>query len=101
MTESALDYFKLAELQSKVQKAENYIKEALLIYNRLDQRFPGQHMSSEARTTALYGRLLKLIPNRKSESKELIERAIKLYTLLDTENPGRYKKELIALFKER
>ena len=101
LTGSVPDYFKLAELQSKVQKAENYIKEALLIYNRLDQRFPGQHMSSEARTTALYGRLLKLIPNRKSESKELIERAVKLYTLLDTENPGRYKKELIALIKER
>lgn len=39
-----------------MQNAEVYINSAIEIYQRLDQRFPGQHMSSEARTTALYGK---------------------------------------------
>lgn len=76
-TEVAWTYFNLAELiynnlvddsnsndinrflnialrQNKLQNAETYINKALDIYHRLDQRYPGQHMSSEARTTALY-----------------------------------------------
>lgn len=61
-----------------------YINEALEIYHRIDKRFPGQHMSSEARTLALYGMLLKLSDDRQEESCLLLDKAVTLYTKLDS-----------------
>ena len=59
-------------------------------------------MSSEARTTALYGRLLNLCPNLQNKATEQLARALKLYTMLDNENPGRYEKEIQNLkFKNK
>lgn len=85
---------RLPKNSSIIETAEEYIKKALEIYHRLDERFPGQHMSSEARTTALYGRLLKLCPNLQNKANEQLDRTLKLYTILDNENPGRYEKEI-------
>ena len=54
-------------------------------------------MSSQARTTALYGKLLKLWETRQNEACEIFNKALKLYTLLDNENPGMYKNEINSL----
>lgn len=116
-TEVAWTYFNLAELiynnlaeyhtnnisldisarQSKIRDAETYIAKALKIYHRLDKRYPGQHMSSEARTTALYGKLLMLCTDRKDEAKTHFDKAILLYKTLDNENPGIYRQEIHVL----
>lgn len=121
-TEVAWTYFNLAELiytnltekptsniidinyypgtalkQYKMQNAEAYINNAIEIYQRLDQRFPGQHMSSEARTTALYGKLLMLCPERHDEALEQFDKALTLYITLDNDNPGMYRQEIHTL----
>ncbi len=77
--------------------AEEYIKKALEIYYHLGEKFPGQHMSSEARTIALYGRLLELYDNRNDQANEYIEKALQLYLVLDDIAPGRYQKEINTL----
>lgn len=87
----------IASKQSKIQNAEMYIAKALEIYHRLNKRYPGQHMSSEARTTALYGKLLMLCTNRKDEAKVHFDKAILLYKTLDNENPGIYRQEIHVL----
>ena len=87
-------YLDTAMRQSKIQNAEMYINNAIEIYQRLDQRFPGQHMSSEARTTALYGKLLMLCPERHDEALEQFDKALTLYITLDNDNPGMYKQEI-------
>lgn len=119
-TEVAWTYFNLAELiynnlvddsnsndinrflnialrQNKLQNAETYINKALDIYHRLDQRYPGQHMSSEARTTALYGKLLILGTERYAEALTHLDKAMQLYKTLDNETSGIYKEELRVL----
>lgn len=90
-------YLDTAMRQSKIQNAEMYINNAIVIYQRLDQRFPGQHMSSEARTTALYGKLLMLCPERHAEALEQFDKALTLYITLDNDNPGMYKQEIHTL----
>ena len=121
-TEVAWTYFNLAELiynnlmnefinndnginrclnntlrQSKIQKAEMYINKALEIYHSLDKRYPDQHISSEARTTALYGKLLMLCPDRHDEARTHLDKAILLYKTLDDKNPGMYRQEIHVL----
>ena len=54
-------------------------------------------MSSEARTTALYGKLLMLCTDRKDEAKTHFDKAILLYKTLDNENPGIYRQEIHVL----
>ena len=90
-------YLDTAMRQSKIQNAEMYINNAIEIYQRLDQRFPGQHMSSEARATALYGKLLMLCPERHDEALEQFDKALTLYITLDNDNPGMYKQEIHTL----
>jgi len=99
-TSCIIDYANTTTKQAKFQNAEKYLREALKIYHRLDEKFPGQHISSEARTLALYGRLLKICPKREYEAKELFEQAMNLYTFLDNEYPGRYAWEMTALKEE-
>lgn len=84
-------------IQSKIQNAEFYINKALEIYHRLDEKYPGQHMSSEARTTALYGKLLMLCMDRHAEACTHLDKAILLYKTLDNENSGMYSEEIHAL----
>ena len=91
------EYMIFISRQLKLQEAENYLQKALEIYKHLDTKFPGQHMSSQARTTALYGKLLKLWETRQNEACEIFNKALKLYTLLDNENPGMYKNEINSL----
>lgn len=93
------NYLNLASKQAKLHTAEEYIKKALEIYQRLDKRFPGQHMSSEARTTALYGRLLMLCSDRQDEATEFFEKALLLYMTLDNNNPGMYRQEINVLHR--
>ena len=90
-------FLNMALRQSKIQNAEFYINKALEIYHRLDEKYPGQHMSSEARTTALYGKLLMLCADRHTEARTHLDKAILLYKTLDKENSGMYKEEIHIL----
>lgn len=90
----------LVAKQAKLKDAEEYLLKALDIYHRLEERFPGQHLSSEARTTALYGRLLRVYPERQDEAEEHFDKALNLYTILDNDYPGRYAWEMGELKRE-
>lgn len=90
-------FLNMALRQSKIQNAEFYINKALEIYHRLDEKYPGQHMSSEARTTALYGKLLMLCADRHTEARTHLDKAILLYKTLDNKNSGMYREEIHIL----
>lgn len=90
-------FLNIALRQTQIQNAEMYINKALDIYHRLDKRYPGQHMSSEARTTALYGKLLMLCTDRHAEARTHLDKAILLYKTLDNENSGIYREEVHVL----
>lgn len=90
-------FLNIALRQTQIQNAEMYINKALDIYHRLDKRYPGQHMSSEARTTALYGKLLMLCTDRHAEARTHLDKAILLYKTLDNEISGIYREEVHVL----
>lgn len=90
-------FLTIALRQTQIQNAEIYITKALNIYHRLDKRYPGQHMSSEARTTALYGKLLKLYNYRNTEANMYIKKALQLYYTLDNAKPYKYQTEIQSL----
>lgn len=90
-------FLTIALRQTQIQNAEIYITKALNIYHRLDKRYPGQHMSSEARTTALYGKLLKLYNYRNTEANMYIKKALQLYYTLDNTKPYKYQTEIQSL----
>lgn len=103
-TEVAWTYCNLASLLSKDDKgkneAEESLKKALEIYHRLDQKYPGQHVGSEARTCSAYARLLKSMPDRKNEAMIYYKKAIELNEVLEKDYPGTYAIELEKLKKE-
>lgn len=104
LSETAYAYSNLASLlssqNSRTIDAEQYIKDALMIYHNLDIKYPGQHQSSEARTTVLYARLLSKSEIRKQEAVELYDKALKLYQLLNSDNNGAYIEEINTIKEE-
>lgn len=104
LSETARAYNNIASLltsqNTRVIEAEQYIKEALTIYHNLDIKYPGQHQSSEARTTVLYARLLNKSDARKSEALTLYNKALKLYQALNADNNGAYIDEINTIKTE-
>jgi hypothetical protein len=104
LSETAWAYSNIASLlssqSSRIVEAEQYIQDALTIYRNLDAKYPGQHQSSEARTTVLYARLLNNIESRRDESITIYNKAIELYQTLNSDNPGAYDKEIATIQDE-
>jgi len=80
-------------------EAEALLKEALGIYHNLEQKFPGQHSSSEARTCSAYARLLEKIPERENDAIRLYNKALESNLALEKEHPGTYSVEIENLRK--
>ena len=49
----------LMNYSDKLDEAEQYILDALNIYNELDKLYPAQHASSQAKAYKIYSELLK------------------------------------------
>lgn len=82
------------------EDAEQYLREAIDIYCRLEKKYPERHMSSEARTYVIYAELLKKNPDRIEEAKIYYRKALKLYRKLEQDSQGIYTVEINNLTKE-
>ena len=67
---------------------------ALDIYESLDKLYPGQHMSSTARTYTTYARLLVNWSGRTEDAKAAYKKALDINHSLEHDYPGVYNNEI-------
>ena len=99
-TEIAWTLCNLASILSDDPASEEIVRqsfeEALDIYHKLDQLYPGQHMGSEAKTCLRYAEFLKKSSHTSDLALEYFKRALELNETLEHDYPGVYTKEVDA-----
>ena len=97
-TEVAWTLCNLAAILSDNPASEETVRqsfeEALDIYHKLDQLYPGQHMGSEAKTCLLYAEFLQKSDHAPDLALEYFKRALELNETLEHDYPGVYTKEV-------
>lgn len=86
----------LMNYSDRLDEAEQYILDALNIYNELDKLYPAQHASSQAKAYKIYGGLLKCM-NKPNDAVNAYETSQSIYEKLEYDFPGAYTTELELL----
>lgn len=90
----------LSQDESQRDEAEEMIKAALSVYEKMEEEFPEQHRSSIARTYRTYAKLLSDWDGRRSEAVELLNKALNLNRRLEDDYPGLYRREIETIENE-
>ncbi len=83
----------LMNFNDRLNEAEQYILDALNIYNELDKLSPAQHASSQAKAYKIYGGLLKCM-NKPKEAVNAYKMSLSIYEKLEYEFHGAYTTEI-------